>query len=264
MTSVFKIDLTESFPLLAGAPIVEAVIEVRARAEAPWEERAVTEALKTGLKDYPGVLSGRAIQLTMEVALAAGSAKPAAPAKQLLDDMGWRGLRCESADKRQIAQFNRDGFVFSRLAPYESWDQFQREGLRLWELHRELAQPKEAQRLGLRFINRITIPRDGLRLEDYLEAPPKAPRDIDLPFASFLHHGTLTVPGYSYGINFVQTVQPPQGPETGGLILDIDVFTTQPLDLEKDKLERYLAEMRWLKNKIFFGSITKTVLETFK
>lgn len=261
MTSAFKIDLTESFPLLARAPIVEAVIEVRARAEVPWEERAVTEALKTRLKDYPGVLSGRAVQLTTEVALAAG---PAAPAKQLLDDMGWRGLRCESADKRHIGQFNRDGFVFSRLAPYESWDQFQREGLRLWELHRELAQPKEAQRLGLRFINRIPISQDGFSLEDYLEAPPKAPRDIDLPFASFLHHGTLAVPGYSYGINFVQTVQPPQGPESGGLILDIDVFTTQPLDLEKDKLERYLPEMRWLKNKIFFGSIRKTIMETFK
>lgn len=264
LTSVFKIDLTESFPLLARAPIVEAVIEIRARAEAPWEERAITESLKTRLKDYPGVLSGRAVQVKMEVSLPGAQAGPAGPAKQLVDDMGWRGLRCESADKHQIAQFNRDGFVFSRLAPYESWDQFQREGLRLWQLHRELAQPTEVQRLGLRFINRITTPQEVLRLEDYLEAPPKAPREVDLPFASFLHHDTLTVPGYSYGINITQTVQPPQGPEAGGLILDIDVFTTQPFNLDGDKLERYLSEMRWLKNKMFFGSITQKVLEAIK
>ena len=261
---MFEIDLAESFPLLSRAPIVEAVIEVRARAETPWEEQPVTEILKTRMPDYPGVLSSREVQYTMEVAVAGGAANAAVPDKQLLDDMGWRGLRFESTDKRHIGQFNRDGFVFSRLAPYESWEQFQREGLRLWELHCELAQPREAQRLGLRFINRIPLPHSGFELEDYLEAPPKAPREIDLPFSSFMHHGTLIVPDHPYGINFVQTVQPPQGTETGGLILDIDVFTTQPLDLEKGGLERFLPEMRWLKNKIFFGSITKTVLEAFR
>jgi uncharacterized protein (TIGR04255 family) len=261
---MFKIDLTESFPLLARAPIVEAVIEIRARAETPWEERAITQSVKTRLKDYPGVLSGRAVQFKMEVALPSAQAGPAAPGKQSVDDMGWRGLRCESADKLHIAQFNRDGFVFSRLAPYESWDQFQQEGLRLWQLHRELAQPTEVERLGLRFINRIAVKQDGLRLEDYLEAPPKPPRGMDLPFAGFLHHDTLSIPGYSYGINFAQTVQPPQGPEAGGLILDIDVFTTQPFNLDEDKLKRHLSEMRWLKNKVFFGSITQRVLETIK
>ena len=178
--------------------------------------------------------------------------------------MGWRGLRCESADRLHVAQFNRDGFAFSRLAPYESWNQFQQEGLRLWQLHRELVQPAEVQRLGLRFINRIVIPQEGPRLEDYLEAPPKLPRDVDLPVAGFLHHDTLTVPGHEYGINFIQTVQPPQGPDTGGLILDIDVFTTRPFSVDQDALERHLSEMRWLKNKVFFGSITRRVLETIK
>ena len=134
----------------------------------------------------------------------------------------------------------------------------------MWQLHTELAQPTEVQRLGLRFINRIAVPQEGLRLEDYLEAPPKAPQGMDLPLAGFLHQDTLTVSGYPYGITFTQTVQPPQAPETGGLILDIDVFTTQPLNLDEDKLDRHLSEMRWLKNKVFFGSITRKVLETIR
>lgn len=255
--SMFIIDLKETFPLLARAPIIEAVIEVRARTQVPWEESAISERLKPRLPEYPSVQSHREFQHEFKVELGQ-------PTEQTVQDLGWRGLRCESTDKRHIAQFNRDGFVFSRLAPYESWDQFQREGLRLWQLHIELAQPTEPQRLGLRFINRIVIPQEGPRLEDYLEASPRTPREMDIPFSSFLHHNVLTVPGYSYAINIIQTVQQPQGPETGGLIVDIDVFTTQPFNLAQDVFEQHLAEMRWLKNKVFFGSVTKSALETFK
>src|SRR5258708_13985008 len=242
--SVFKIDLTESFPLLARAPIVEAVIEVRARAEAPWEEQAITNHIKSKLPEYPSVLSARAVQLRMEFPQPSAQIAQPSPAEQVVHEMGWRGLRCESADKRHIAQFNRDGFVFSRLAPYESWDQLEREGLRLWQLHTDLAQPNEVQRLGLRFINRIAVPQEGLRLEDYLEAPPKAPQGMDLPFAGFLHQDTLTVSGYPYGIPFTQPVQPPQAPETGGLILDIVAFTTQPLNLHRSEERRVGKECR--------------------
>src|SRR6266481_3127527 len=55
--SDFKIDLTETFPHLNNAPIVEAVIEVRTRAEAPWEESTVTQRFKAQLPEYPSVLS---------------------------------------------------------------------------------------------------------------------------------------------------------------------------------------------------------------
>ena len=258
--SEFEIDLTESFPLLGHAPIVEAVIEVRARAEAPWEEQTITEGLKAKLPGYFFVHSQQAMRFELKMGSGQSNSQP----EQSFHDLGWRGLRCESEDKLHIAQFNRDGFVFSRLKPYEGWDQFQREGLRLWRLYMELAQPVEIQRLGLRFINRIPIPQEGSGLGDYLEAPPGKPRKMDLPFSGFFHHDMLTVPGYPYVINFIQTVQPPQGLETGGLILDIDVFTTQPFSLDQDVLEQYLAEMRWLKNKVFFGSITQKALETLK
>ena len=49
--SEFKIDLTQTFPHLDKAPIVEAVIEIRTRAEAAWEEVPVTRRLKAQLPD---------------------------------------------------------------------------------------------------------------------------------------------------------------------------------------------------------------------
>lgn len=253
-----EIDLSEEFPRLAHAPIVEAVIEIRARAEAPWEEDVILERLKSRLPDFPASQSQQSIQFEFKP-------EPGKTTEQTIHDLGWRGLRFESADKLHVAQFNRDLFSFSRLRPYDRWNQFSAEALRLWQIYSELAQPVEVQRLGLRFINRMAVPSEG-QLEDYMYVPPQTPRDLDIPFANFLHHDTLVVPGHPYAINVIQTVQQPQVPATEGaaLILDIDAYTTQPFEQRDDVLKTRLAEMRWLKNRVFFGSITPQVLKDFQ
>ena len=250
-----KIDLAESFPHLPRAPIVEAVIDVRGRAETPWEEAATQARLKTELPGYFQLDSQRQVRYELGMA-------PGQEPQQAFHDLGWRGLRLQSQDKLHIAQFNRDGFVFSRLQPYESWDQLIAEGMRIWRIHQGIAHPSEVQRLGLRFINRILLPPKDMDFEAYLVAPPKPPSSLDLPFHGFFHNETLAVPGYPYAINIVRTIQRPQPPEPDrlGLILDHDVFTVEPFTVQQEILERQLAEMRWLKNKVFFGSITEKAL----
>jgi uncharacterized protein (TIGR04255 family) len=89
---------------------------------------------------------------------------------------------------------------------------------------------------------------------------------LDLPFQGFMHHDTLAVPEHPYAMNVIRTIQPPQANGHAGtaLILDIDVFTTQGFELDDEILRRRLLEMRWLKNKAFFGSITEKALEMFR
>jgi uncharacterized protein (TIGR04255 family) len=254
-----KIDVTESFQHLEHAPIVEAVIEIRARVESPWEESALREQLKAKLPGYPKVFSQNEFRHELKV-------KAGQPPEQLFHDMGWRGLRLESADGHYIAQFNRDGFAFSRLHPYESWDQFKEEAMRLWKVYAGLAKSQEVQRLGVRFINRITLPVGEVLLADYLMAPPQPPGELDLQITGFFHQDSLLVPGYPYVLNIVKTVQPPHGSgsDGGALILDIDVFTTKPFEHRPADIEKHLAEMRWLKNKVFYSSLTKEALEGLK
>jgi uncharacterized protein (TIGR04255 family) len=256
---MLKIDLAESFQHLEHAPIVEAVIEIRTRIESPWEESALGEQLKAKLPGYPKIISQG--EFRHEVKL-----KPGKPPEQLFHDLGWRGLRLHSADGRYIAQFNREGFVFSRLQPYESWDQFKEEAMRLWKVHAELAKVLEVQRLGVRFINRITLPVGEVSLDDYLRVPPQPPGELDLPIMSFFHQDRLLVTGHPYAINIVKTVQPPQGSgsDGGGLILDIDVSTIEPFEQRTNAIDKCLAEMRWLKNKVFYSSLTKGIVEGLK
>lgn len=259
MPSSFKIDITERFPRLAHAPIAEAVIEMRARAEVPWEESAVRERLVPLLSAYPKIESQREFEHALQVG-------PGQETVQTHRDLGWKGLRCESADHVHIAQFNRDGFVFSRLRPYDHWEQFDGEAISLWNVHRDIAQPSAIQRLGLRFINRIELPLDGPRPDDYLHMSVEVLKGLPLSRAGFFHRDVLGVPGYPYIVTIVRTVQPIQVASSKGfgLLLDIDVFSTEPFDLRDDLLTQRLTEMRWLKNKAFFGSITEQALESFR
>ncbi|MBU0719062.1 MAG: TIGR04255 family protein [Planctomycetes bacterium] len=252
----FAIDLNESFPHLARAPIVEAVIHWRARGEKALEPGKLLQELKERLPDYPTALPQQEVQLEAQIGPAG-----AAQAQRAR----WHGFRLESTDRRYIAQFTRNGFVFSRVTPYEDWDRFLGEAKRLWQIHVELTEPSEIERLGVRFINRV-VPVELHKLAEILTLPPQSPGSLTLPIGEFLHRSVYTVPGHPYSVNVIQTSQPPAPPETDavGLILDIDVFTTATIEPNAAALDARLAEMRWLKNKTFYSLLTPQTIERFK
>lgn len=252
------LDLSETFPVLTHAPIVEAVMEWRARAEAPWEEPALRQALVQRLPEYPTLQAQHLIehQVTME---------PGVSVDQRHRE-SWRGLRALSADKLYIAQFSRDGFLFSRLSPYPTWGRFRDEAVRVWRVYQEIACPSEIYRFAVRFINRVVIAASDLQAEKILQAPPQPPRNLALALQGYFHQDTWNVPGHDYTVIFRRTVQPSPvpGAAEADLILDIDVFTNQPFEPNAPLLEKRLAEMRWLKNKVFFESVTLDAVKLFQ
>jgi uncharacterized protein (TIGR04255 family) len=254
--SEFKIDLSERFPHLARAPIVEAVIHWRARSEKAVEREKLLECLKAKLPDYPSVRSQQEVQLEAQI-----GADGAAQAQRA----HWHGFRFESEDGRNIAQFTRNGFVFSRVKPYEDWNRFAAEAKRLWRIHLELTELSDIERLGVRFINRI-VPVEMEKLNEILTLPPRGPDALALPTEEFLHRSLFSVPGHPYRVNVVQTSQPAAPPETDSLslILDINVFTRRSIDTDDAVLEDHLAKMRWLKNKAFNALLTSQTIARLK
>lgn len=258
-TDKIIINTDEEFPHLPRAPIVEAVIDIRAHPAVAFEEEAIRSAVLLRLDGYNYLDSPREFRQEFKFN---GDKTP----RHSFQDLGLKGLRFQASDNKQIVQFNRDGFVYSQLEPYPDWQSFKNEGLRIWKIFREILQPVDINRIGLRFINRIVLQPDELRFEDFIKPAPEPPRDLDLPFMGYMHHDTLAVFGYPYAINLIRTIQPPQAESsTGmGLILDIDVFTIQGFELDEERLVQSLEEMRWLKNKAFFGSVTEKALGGFQ
>lgn len=250
----FSIKLDEKFPPLSKASVTEAVLEFRTRAILPWEEERLNAGLRERLPDYPQ----RQRKRLQEGAFQFGSSPEAR-----INELGWF-IVATSEDGQQIVQFHQDRFVFNCLAPYKNWEAFQEEGLRLWHLYRELAAPDKIQRMGVRFINQFSI-QLGADIDDFFHAAPKTPAGLEqLPLSGFLHRETLTVPDYPYEINIIRTVQPGESQRPAQLILDIDVFTITPLSLDEDPIKERLREMRWLKNKAFFGSVTNKIIKSLQ
>ncbi len=250
----FKIDLSEQFEHLPRAPIVEAVIHWRARAEKKLEPEELLTLLKAKLPEYPS--SQRQHELGVD-----GEIGPVGSSIQ--HRHVWHGFRFESADKLQVAQFTRNGFVFSRLKPYEDWERFQAEAQRLWQIYCDLAEPSEVQRLGVRFINLIT-PINLARLSTLLAIPPGSPKSMGLPLLGFMHQSAFEIPGHPLKLNVIQTLQPPSPPaaESFGLIFDLDVFTTHSIEL--GDVSNHLMEMHWIKNKAFFTFLSKKLVSRYK
>lgn len=132
--TTLSINRKEQFQHLPHAPIVEAVIDIRAHPEAAFEETMLKAQLEAKLGGYRFLDSMQHLQVQHAVNPQVG-----APVGPIIREPGWQGLRFQSGDQKHIAQFNRNGFVFSRLEPYESWEQLYTEGMRLWAVYVELA-----------------------------------------------------------------------------------------------------------------------------
>ena len=254
-----EINLEESFAHLEHAPIVEAVLDLRAQATVSLEEKSFRAKLEETLHGYEYMDSRREYKSELKIEKGILSTPN-------IEDFGWKGLRFRSKDQKNIVQFNRNGLVFSRLEPYVDWQRFEGEALRLWGIYNQIAKPNEFQRIGLRFINRIKSPSSEVQFEKYFQGKIEPPSGLDLPYQGFMYQDTLNAPDHQLSINIIRTIQQPGSSPDNllALILDIDVFSTEPSSMDLDSLKLRLNEMRWLKNKAFFGTVTDIVLQSFK
>lgn len=253
-----KIDFSEIFPPLSKAPIVEAVIDFRALPTIPCEQAQFETYFKQEFTDYPAFQIHNQHNFQLK-ANTGGQPEAGQPTSW------WQGLAFHSSDKLRVVQCQRDGFSFSRLQPYDSWESFAGEALTLWEKYSAITKPIEIQRVGMRFINRIVTRPDWKNLQDYLVNAPQPLGAGALPLVGFLHSNTYFVPEHNYLINLNLALQPADGMNpVPAIIIDTDVFTTNALTLADAKLETKLSEMRWLKNKVFFGSLAPQLIESLK
>jgi len=254
----FEFNLAESFPVLTKPPVVEVVLDVRCEGSESFTETSASEMLKDRLVGYPNFFSTREVRHHVQF-------NPDQPTEASTGPPTWSGFQFKSADNLNTAQFAPGLFFFSRVAPYLGWPHFVEEVTGLWEQYRDIAQPVRILRMGLRFINRIDLREDPASLDQYLRTAPRSPEGLEVSLGGFFQGDLLIVPGTSYSINSMRTNVPPPAPGMGrgSLILDTDVFATEGLDGGNDKLLGHLEKMRWLKNKVFFGTVTSHALEPY-
>jgi len=240
---------------LARAPIVEAVIDFRVL---PREGIAADHF--SGLCSRVGQqYNPPSLMRSVEARFGVERGKAVAPT-QVEAPFGWL---YQSQTQATVAQFRVDGFTFSKLEPYTTWEEVFGEARRLWSLYVQVAQPFQVSRLAVRYINRLRLPAPA-ELSRYLSAPPVLPEPIPQTVREFLTRVVVDAPERNLSAILIQALDAPLDPSTMQVLLDIDAFRASPMPAEDPSLSEIFEQLRALKNEVFFASITEQTVEMYE
>jgi uncharacterized protein (TIGR04255 family) len=241
---------------LNKAPIVEAIIDFRVKLASDFDVTKLASLKETLLVDYPVVQERRAFEAGVEVA--------GKQVQQMFEDKGLLGYLFRSGDEKNVAQFRRDGFTFSRLKPYTEWETVLAEAKRLWTLYSVKAAPELTTRIAVRYINQLPIPLPIQDFADYLTAPPRVPETLPQEVSHFMTRVVVCDAATDIRANIIQALQSTAKPEYATIVLDVDVFKQRESGFEESEIWSTFEQLRELKNRIFFDSISEKTAGLFE
>lgn len=239
---------------LSRAPIIEALVDIRVTL-APNVNAARLKSFHSSIStEYPKEQELREKRFEFKI-------KP-----EVLETAASsvRGYRYFSADDKQVIQARLDGFTFSKLRPYETWEKLREEAYRLWIIYVKLFNPERINRVALRYINRIEIPLPHIDLRDYLTAPPEVPGGLPQRIDNFLVRIVIPEPSLGATAIITQALEPLTNQKIAPVILDIDVFKLGKFGRDGKDAWETIDKLRDLKNRIFFESITEKTVELYE
>ncbi len=248
-------DLLDSFPTLGRAPITEAILDIQALLPPDVGLHELQEFQRGAGQRFTERNERTALDALIE--FGPHGAKLVSPA------VGPDGylFRCQS--EPLVAQARLNGFTLSRLPPYHAGDQFEAEARELWEHYVSIARPLKVTRLAIRNINRIEVD-PGVELEKYVLTGPSIARALPQSMIGFLMRivfpdatGAVAILTETFG-------NPNPNLTTMPLIFDVDAFREVELSPDDKQIWNILTELRRLKNRVFFNSLTTQCLERYR
>lgn len=250
------IDITESFPELSKAPISEAVVEFRS-AHSTWSGHdGKISIAKQSFPEFQSIEHLRKMVAELEFSQGKSTIHKD-------EDRGLIGFQMKpSGASKRVLTFNADLASYSEQHPYSGWSEFRTVAGRVWDVYNEIVRPSSLSRIGLRFINRIPLHGPEIAIHELLRTPPVQLSGLPVPFVEFVYSDVLTIPKTGYTIKITRAVVRRDGQQN--LIVDIDVACSPGPRSDSAAVIKTLDEMRWLKNKAFFGTITEQAIAQLK
>lgn len=237
------------------APILEAVLEFR------WAHPNSLEEVESILslpefESFAAPKPRHAISASLDL-----------QAGEVSQDRRHVGFEVARRDGTEIVFLEQGKFVFIQRAPYDRWEYFSKQALEILEPVTRKLGVNEFSRIGVRFVNRIDVPfSDGgkFNTDDYITVKFDGPR-ADLGIIDEFQM-RLVKPTTKHGISYALSVATSPSPlaKHGGIILDIDVFTSKPTPTCVPEFFDLLSTMRDEKNAIFESCITDSSRALFR
>jgi uncharacterized protein (TIGR04255 family) len=241
---------------LKNAPIVEAIVDFRVKLPTKFEVKTFA-SIKEKLGDsYPQMEERREIEAGIKVR--------DKRVEHIVEEKGLQGYFFKSHDGKNVTQFRKDGFTFSRLKPYTNWQDVLAEAKKLWKLYKDRASPDLVTRIAVRYINQLDIPLPIENLSKYLNAPPTIPQNLPQELCQFLTRVTIRDPNLDIMAHIIQALERGSKRDYVTIFLDIDVFKQKESGFGEREIWQTFKQLRGLKNRIFFDSITEETARLFE
>ncbi len=176
------------------------------------------------------------------------------------------GYRYDFTDSPYVLQCRVNGFTFSRLPPYETWEKLSATARELWEIYLETTKPQTVSRIAVRYINGLQLPLPIADFAEYLNVSPEIPAGLPQTLASFLQRFVIVDDSSECAAVVTQVLEEQQTQLNKiTILLDIDVFKTfSALAPNTDDVWATLEKLRDFKNRIFFKYVTEKTLGIFE
>ncbi len=245
---------------LRNPPIVEAIVDIGVRFSVPGNAERFAELLDDIRSDYKGPEQRHMYQIVL------GPPPPGQTAIQPAVSAPVNNYLFRSTIGSTAVQSKSDGVTFSRLPPYQHWDDLISGALRIWEKYRARFLPERVVRCSVRYINRLMLPGPMLDFDNYLIGVPKIPPELPQILSDFdssyvlpqIAPGAISRVRMAFSVREVTSSHIP-------VLLDIDILQEcdfDPVDIAA--IKKTLDSLRVLKNHVFFGTLTERAVEVFE
>ncbi|RJO63687.1 MAG: TIGR04255 family protein [Myxococcales bacterium] len=237
-------------------PIEEALCEFRFAPGQEWDLTMPGKLHNLMLEAYPGKPRQKNV---VEATLAAGQDKT--PDNITLKG-GVERVQLLTMDGTRIVGVGKDVLSIHMLRPYQSleapekggWDEFYPRISSALKAYWDVAVPQGVQRIGIRFINKIVIPKRPMNVESYFNYVPPSSDGLPNEMSSLFFRSEYAYPDR---VKLVLTYGSTDAPDdSSAFLLDLDVIleAKEPLD-QTTALEK-ANELRERERNAFEGFIT--------
>jgi uncharacterized protein (TIGR04255 family) len=238
-------------------PLVEAACELRFKSDTAWDWTFPGIIYEQIRADFPE----KRQQAGFEVSVAAG-ATAVVPIQVPTNSVN--RMQFVKQDGSAMVQLGPHLLAVNLLPPYPLWPEFKRLVLQQLETYRRVANPQGFARIGLRYINRVTLPI-RTELKDYLRALPETPEELPQVWSAFAMSVNVAYADPPATLRVVVGNVPSDRPEIYPVLLDLDLFHEGDDLPTLDGIEQWLQTAHGRVEQAFDAAVTeKTHAEVFE
>lgn len=245
------------FPVLENAPIVEALLDIKVDLPEGVDVAALARVQDRVKDRFPE----RRDKAGLEFRFEQGEAGLPELADRIALSQGF--MFVAPPEQAKVFRATVDGFTFSQLKPYRQWSIFIEEARELWRDYCDVAHPLRIKRIGLRTINRISLPLPLGKIQDYLLTLPDIAPGLPTDVSEFFMRLVMPQPDTDVIAIVTTATEPSERGDVLPVVFDIDVFAEHTYDPQSEDVWRKCEELRSVRNKIFYKSITPATKELF-